>query len=126
MTTSFTLDYSANFSSKDIDAEMTSTDYSLTNLSGIYGIKEFLDYVCDYYTRNNGVKVSNMKAFQEDVLKATEIYIEKCDISNPQGHWGDGDSFDRESVRDILISQFGYVLTRDWNLIGGRGGAICL
>ena len=122
MTNSFTLDYSANFSSKDIDAEMTSTDYSLTNLSGIYGIKDFLDYVCDYYTRHDGVKVSNMKAFQEDVLKATEIYIEKCDNSSST-NWGDGDSFDRESVRDILISKFGYELTLNWNLIGGNGGA---
>ena len=122
MTNSFTLDYSANFSSKEVDAEMTSTDYSLTNLSGIYGIKEFLDYVCDYYTRHDGVKVSNMKAFQEDVLKATEIYIEKCDNSSST-NWGDGDSFDRESVRDILISKFGYELTLNWNLIGGNGGA---
>ena len=78
MTTAFALDYSANFST----AEMNPIDYSLTNISGIPFVREFLDYVCDYYTRNDGLKVSNTRAFQEDVLQATEMYLEKCDTNN--------------------------------------------
>ena len=124
MTTAFALDYSANFSTNETDltAELNPIDYSLTNLSGIPYVKEFLDYVCDYYTRNAGLKVSNTRAFQEDVLQATEMYLEKCDTNNKYW-WGGGDSGDRESVRDILIRKFGYELTLNWNLIGGNGGA---
>ena len=122
MTTAFALDYSANFSKNDSEAEMNSIDYSLTNISGIPFVGEFLDYVCDYYTRNDGLKVSNTRAFQEDVLQATEMYLEKCDTNNKYW-WGGGDTGDREGVRDILVSKFGYWLTPEWNLIGGNGGA---
>ena len=124
MTTAFALDYSANFSTNETDltAELNPIDYSLTNISGIPFVGEFLDYVCDYYTRNDGLKVSNTRAFQEDVLQATEMYLEKCDTNNKYW-WGDGDSGDREGVRDILVRKFGYWLTPEWNLIGGNGGA---
>ena len=124
MTTAFALDYSANFSTNETDltAELNPIDYSLTNISGIPFVGEFLDYVCDYYTRNAGLKVSNTRAFQEDVLQATEMYLEKCDTNNKYW-WGGGDTGDREGVRDILVSKFGYWLTPEWNLIGGNGGA---
>ena len=123
MTTTFALDYSANFSTSntDLTAEMNPIDYALTNISGIPFVGEFLDYVCDYYTSNEGLKVSNTRAFQEDVLQATEMYLEKCDTNNKYW-WGGGDSGDREGVRDILIRKFGYWLTPEWNLIGGNGG----
>ena len=123
MTTTFALDYSANFSTNntDLTAEMNPIDYALTNISGIPFVGEFLDYVCDYYTSNEGLKVSNTRAFQEDVLQATEMYLEKCDTNNKYW-WGEGDSGDREGVRDILIRKFGYCLTPEWNLIGGNGG----
>ena len=123
MTTTFALDYSANFSTSntDLTAEMNPIDYALTNISGIPFVGEFLDYVCDYYTSNEGLKVSNTRAFQEDVLQATEMYLEKCDTNNKYW-WGEGDSGDREGVRDILIRTFGYWLTPEWNLIGGNGG----
>ena len=47
MTTAFALDYSANFSTNETDltAELNPIDYSLTNLSGIPYVREFLDYV---------------------------------------------------------------------------------
>ena len=124
MTTAFALDYSANFSTNETDltAEMNPIDYSLTNISGIPFVREFLDYVCDYYTRNAGLKVSNTRAFQEDVLQATEMYLEKCDTNNKYW-WGGGDTGDREGVRNILTRKFGYWLTPEWNLIGGNGGA---
>ena len=123
MTTTFALDYSANFSTNntDLTAEMNPIDYALTNISGIPFVGEFLDYVCDYYTSNEGLKVSNTRAFQEDILQATEMYLEKCDTNNKYW-WGEGDSGDREGVRDILIRKFGYCLTPEWNLIGGNGG----
>ena len=122
MTTAFALDYSANFSKNDSEAEMNPIDYSLTNISGIPFVGEFLDYVCDYYTSNEGLKVSNTRAFQEEVLQATEMYLEKCDTNNKYW-WGGGDTGDREGVRNILTRRFGYWLTPEWNLIGGNGGA---
>ena len=113
MTTAFALDYSANFSKNDSEAEMNSIDYSLTNISGIPFVREFLDYVCDYYTRNDGLKVSNTRAFQEDVLQATEMYLEKCDTNNK--YWW-GDTGDREGKKDSY-SQVRHWLTPEWNLM---------
>ena len=44
-----------------------------------------------------------------DILGATEKYLGNC--SDPKQEyctWGDGDSLDRERVRDILLDEFGY------------------
>ena len=35
-------------------------------------------------------------------------------LTSPDTKWGDGDSFDRENVRDIMIERFGLVPT--WEL----------
>ena len=46
-----------------------------------------------------------------DILGATEKYLGQC--SDPKQEyctWGDGDSLDRERVRDILLDQFNYSL----------------
>ena len=42
-----------------------------------------------------------------DILGATEKYLSKCSDDNEKlCVWGDGDSLDRERVRDILLDEF--------------------
>ena len=44
-----------------------------------------------------------------DILSATENYLSMCsDESNKLCTWGDGDSLDRERVRDILLEEYNY------------------
>ena len=45
-------------------------------------------------------------------LRATENYLSMCSdeplLNNEYCTWGDGDSLDRERVRDILVDNYGY------------------
>ena len=42
-----------------------------------------------------------------DILGATEKYLSKCaDPKEEYCTWGDGDSLDRERVRDILLDNY--------------------
>ena len=44
-----------------------------------------------------------------DILGATENYLAKCSDENETlCTWGDGDSLDRERVRDILLDEYNY------------------
>ena len=44
-----------------------------------------------------------------DILRAKENYLAMCsDETNKYCTWGDGDSLDRERVRDILVENYGY------------------
>ena len=44
-----------------------------------------------------------------DIYSAIYFYLKKITASNGELVWGDGDSFDRECVRDILTAHYGYV-----------------
>ena len=49
-----------------------------------------------------------------DILGATENYLSMCsDESNKLCTWGDGDSLDRERVRDILLDEYNYKFVED-------------
>jgi len=44
-----------------------------------------------------------------DILAATEFYLAQCsDDRVTNCVWGDGDSLDRERVRDILLEEYNY------------------
>ena len=44
-----------------------------------------------------------------DIYRATENYLHKCSDKNEElCTWGDGDSLDRERVRDILLDEYNY------------------
>ena len=63
-------------------------------------MNEFVDYVLDFY----GVSgIYPMGVTREDILVATSIRIEQRKDIEFQG-----DSLDRELVRDILIGRFEY------------------
>ena len=51
-----------------------------------------------------------------DILRATENYLSMCsDKSNNSCEWGDGDSLDRERVRDILLYDYNYKFVGEYD-----------
>ena len=88
---------------------MNSGTYS-TELNDM--LTNFVEYVDSFYGVNDplyplvkdGQPLSKL-----DIYGATERYLSLC--NDPKAElctWGDGDSLDRERVRDILLDEFGY------------------
>ena len=75
-------------------------------------LTNFVEYVDSFYGVNDPLYplVKDGKPLSKvDILGATEKYLGNC--SDPKQEyctWGDGDSLDRERVRDILLDEFGY------------------
>ena len=84
-------------------------------------LTNFVEYVDSFYGVNDPlyplVKDGNPLS-KVDILGATEKYLSLCAYYEKQDKnwtsdykvmvWGDGDSLDRERVRDILLDEFGY------------------
>ena len=76
----------------------------------------FVEYVDSFYGVNDPLypminNETKKPLSKVDILGATEKYLGQC--SDPKQEyctWGDGDSLDRERVRDILLDQFNYSL----------------
>ena len=75
-------------------------------------LRNFVEYVDSFYGVNDplyplvkdGEPLSKL-----DIYGATERYLSLC--ADPKAElctWGDGDSLDRERVRDILLDEYGY------------------
>jgi hypothetical protein len=62
-------------------------------------MNQFYLYVRSFYG-NHGIYPMGVSL--ADIIRATDIYLSRGKV-----HF-EGDSFDREEVRDILISSFGY------------------
>ena len=97
---------------------MNSGTYS-TELNDI--LKNFVEYVDSFYGVNDPLYplIKEGKPLSKvDILGATEKYLSLCAYYEKQDKnwtsdykvmvWGDGDSLDRERVRDILLEEFGY------------------
>ena len=95
---------------------MNSGTYS-TELNDM--LTNFVEYVESFYSFNHpdvlyplikeGKPLSKV-----DILGATEKYLGQCaDDKLEYVTWGDGDSLDRERVRDILLNEFGYTHKED-------------
>ena len=88
---------------------MNSGTYS-TELNDM--LTNFVEYVDSFYGVNDPLYplVKDGKPLSKvDILGATEKYLSLC--ADPKAElctWGDGDSLDRERVRDILLDEFGY------------------
>jgi len=70
-------------------------------------LEEFADYVWSFYSPNSDLYPIKSLTI-EDVFHAIEIYIErieKGDLEYVHYSWGEGDSLDRERVRDIILEQ---------------------
>ena len=65
--------------------------------------KEFLDYVMSFYGDDDALyPIDNLT--REEVALATLNYLDLVASSNGTINWGDGDSLDRERVRDFIIN----------------------
>ena len=77
-------------------------------------IEEFVDYVDSFYGTDDPVypmmsQETKQPLTKFDINRATENYLTLClDESNKLCVWGDGDSLDRERVRDILLEDYNY------------------
>ena len=63
--------------------------------------REFLDYCMDFYNPSSGLYPIDGLT-REELALATLNYLDLC-ASCDNITWGDGDSLDRERVRDQLI-----------------------
>ena len=65
--------------------------------------KEFLDYVMSFYGDADALYPIDVLT-REEVALAVLNYLELCAVSDVV-NWGDGDSLDRERVREFIISR---------------------
>ena len=77
-------------------------------------LTEFVDYVDSFYGVNDPLypmmsKETKQPLTKFDIYRATENYLSMCSDENEKLYtWGDGDSLDRERVRDILLYDYNY------------------
>ena len=79
-------------------------------------LSDFIDYVLSFYGENDPVypmrKITGDAPLNKyDVLVATHQYLATITKRNSETYtWGEGDSLDRERVRDILLADWGFYL----------------
>ena len=77
-------------------------------------LTNFVKYVDSFYGVNDPLyPMINQETKQPlskvDIYAATEFYLAQCsDDRVTNCTWGDGDSLDRERVRDILLEEYNY------------------
>ena len=66
-------------------------------------LHEFIDYVWAFYNPQSDLyPIKGLT--KQDILEASWLYLQMCCYPSMPGYtWGDGDSLDREHVRDILL-----------------------
>jgi len=68
-------------------------------------LQEFVEYVWSFYAPHSDLyPIKGL--IKQDIYDAFFIYkerIEKGDLEYVHYNWGDGDSLDRERVRDIIL-----------------------
>ena len=66
-------------------------------------LQEFLDYVWSFYNTDNGLyPIEGIT--KEIILDASWLYLQMCAYPSQPESWGDGDTTDREHVRDIILN----------------------
>ena len=78
---------------------------------------DFVDYVDSFYGQNDPLYPlvkDGQPLSRVDIYGAVHEYLQLCsDESETLYEWGDGDSLDRERVRDILLNEFNYTYKED-------------
>ena len=75
------------------------------NKYDINQIQEFEDYVFSFYGAEDALYQMNVT--KDDITLATEDYLEAiAELDSDLFTWGDGDSLDRERVRDMLVRNY--------------------
>tara|TARA_B100000927_G_scaffold36625_1_gene26304 strand:+ start:210 stop:509 length:300 start_codon:yes stop_codon:yes gene_type:complete len=76
-----------------------------TDLSDMFA--DFVEYVYSFYGADDALYP--MGVTKVDILSATHDYIQEINTrKDDRFTWGDGDSLDRERVRDILVLKYDY------------------
>ena len=68
---------------------------------------DFTDYVWSFYGSDADALYPIKGLTKRMIAEASFLYLQMCTYpSFPEMQWGDGDSLDREHVRDILLEKF--------------------
>lgn len=85
---------------------------SLQIVDTLRQISDFVDYVDSFYGTDDALYPlyrNGQNLTKEDIRHATIVYLDRCNNEDfDLCTWGDGDSLDRERVRDILVEKFKY------------------
>ncbi len=79
-------------------------------------LKNFIDYVFSFYGCPDEVLYplvkDNRMVTKGEIYQACKVYNDRLMKASAGSFytWGDGDSLDRERVRDILINDFDFVM----------------
>ena len=90
------------------------TIQELTTFQSMTDIQEFVDYVNSFYGQDDSIypmmsRETKQPLCKMDIHRATMNYLTMClDENETRCTWGDGDSLDRERVRDILLYDYNY------------------
>ena len=82
-------------------------------------LTDFVEYVDSFYGVNDPLypminRETKQPLSKVDIYGATEKYLNQCsDEKLEYVTWGDGDSLDRERVRDILLEEYNYKYVPD-------------
>ena len=85
---------------------------SSTELNDMF--TDFVNYVDSFYGQNDPLypmmsQETKQPLTKYDILRATENYFNRItELDDDRYTWGDGDSLDRERVRDILLEDYNY------------------
>ena len=75
---------------------------------------DFVNYVDSFYGQNDPLypmmsQETKQPLTKYDIYRATENYFNRItELDDDRYTWGDGDSIDRERVRDILLEDYNY------------------
>ena len=79
-------------------------------------LKQFIDYIFSFYGCPDDVLYplvkDNRMVTKGEIYQACKVYNDRLMKASAGSFytWGDGDSLDRERVRDILINDFDFVM----------------
>ena len=76
-------------------------------------LQEFVDYVWSFYGEHSDTIYPIKGLVKQDIYDALNVYQQRIKAAesnngrwfNVSYSWGDGDSLDRERVRDIILEQ---------------------
>ena len=86
----------------------------MTSIENMALIQQFVDYVDSFYGTDDPLypmmsRETGQPLNTHDIHCATMNYLTMClDENETRYTWGDGDSLDRERVRDILLEEYQY------------------
>ena len=86
----------------------------MTTIENMKLIQQFVDYVDSFYGTDDPLypmmsQETKQPLCKMDIHRATMNYLTMClDENETLCTWGDGDSLDRERVRDILLEEYNY------------------